>query len=223
MSNREPTEESFLKDVEKHEMKVLLDNGLYRHLRFASTGPHSWNQWFDIVTFPDRLVYTGDMGTYVFARLEDMFDFFRTRPKDGDKKLYINLGYWGEKLQAADGNSRWDSGYRIFSPEKFKEQVEEQIKDWCEEDNLSKDHKRQLRNAVQDQVLGCEEDGEHAARQALDAFSWDDDEGGRKFEFQDTFEWDFETYAYRYIWCCYAIAYGIQKYDALKSTAEVAA
>ena len=32
--SRQPTEETFLKDVEKHRMTVLLDNGVYRHLRF---------------------------------------------------------------------------------------------------------------------------------------------------------------------------------------------
>jgi hypothetical protein len=77
---KEITEEVFLKDVEKHEMKVLLDNGLYRHLRFAATGQYSWNQWFEIITWPGKLAYSGDMGTYVFERIEDMFEFFRVRP-----------------------------------------------------------------------------------------------------------------------------------------------
>ena len=100
MSNRQPTEESFLNDVSKHEMKVLLDNGIYRHLRFKQQG--SSNMWFDVVTWPGFLAYTGDMGAFVFARLEDMFEFFRGRPVDDKDKLYINLGYWGEKLEAVD-------------------------------------------------------------------------------------------------------------------------
>ena len=77
MSSIQPTEESFLKDVEKHEMKVLLDNGIYRHLRMKQPGSN--NMWFDIVTWPGRLTYTRRYGNLrqPFARLEDMFEFFR--------------------------------------------------------------------------------------------------------------------------------------------------
>lgn len=49
------------------------------------------------------LCYTGDMGTYVFQRLTDMFEFFRTDreyKKRNGGKLAVNLSYWGEKLQA---------------------------------------------------------------------------------------------------------------------------
>ncbi|MFK5283374.1 hypothetical protein ACI3PL_27750, partial [Lacticaseibacillus paracasei] len=63
----------------------MLDNGVYRHLRFKA--PDTGNQHFHLVTFPGRLVYCGDMGSYLFERTTDMFGFFR-RPDRG-----INLSY----------------------------------------------------------------------------------------------------------------------------------
>ncbi len=38
-----PSEEVFMKDVANHEIHVLLDNGVYRHLRFKQ--PNSSNAW----------------------------------------------------------------------------------------------------------------------------------------------------------------------------------
>lgn len=53
-----PTEASFLSDVADHRMHVLLDQGIHRHLRFQQ--PHSSVYWFDVVTFPGGLCYTGE-------------------------------------------------------------------------------------------------------------------------------------------------------------------
>src|ERR1035438_10338294 len=68
--------ESFLADVAEHAMAVMQDNGVYRHLRFRKPG--SSNMWFDLITWPGSLVISGDMGTWAFSRVEDMFAFFRS-------------------------------------------------------------------------------------------------------------------------------------------------
>ena len=235
------TEETFLKDVAKHEMKVLLDNGLYRHLRFSATGKHLWNQWYDIITWPGRLAYTGDMGTYVFARLEDMFEFFRTRPSES-RNLYINTGYWGEKLEAVDRRGK-ACDFMEFSPELLKGYVEDAIKDWvegfpvefesdeAEESEAKKKFEAELREAIEGDIYSYLDDGEHEARRALNDFSFTPEVGRfapnpRPYEFSDTWEWDCQEYTGRFVWCCYALAWGIQQYDALKAEAtepEVAA
>ena len=36
---------------------------------------------------------------------------------------------------------------------------------------------------------------------------------GASFEFDDFWEVDNKTYSFHYIWCCYAMAWGIQQYD----------
>jgi hypothetical protein len=202
----EPTEELFLKDVSSHEMKILLDSGVYRHLRFKQPG--SSVAWFDIVTFPGHLAYVGDMGSFTFARLEDMFGFFRSGRQDD--KLYINLSYWGEKLEAVD-NSRHHPGHRQFSPERFKRQVEEHVRAWIDVEELTEVEAKELRDEVERDVFECTEESEIELCRALSRFTCT--VGNQKFEFQDAWEWNCKDYTYRFVWCCYAIAWSIRKYD----------
>jgi hypothetical protein len=176
---REPTEESFAKDVARHEMTVILDKAEHRHLRFSK--PDSSDMHFYITTWPGYLSFSGDMGCYVFARLRDMFEFFR-----GDR---INLGYWAEKIQAADR-----SGVKEYEPDKLAAYVEEYTKDWPEE----------VREEARAAVL---HDDEHDARKALYAFESDG------HEFHDSWEVDFTEYTGRFVWCCRAIVWAIQQYD----------
>lgn len=67
--------ETFTRDIAKHEIEVIRDDGVDRHLRFRRPGTMSMH--FDILTWPGYLCYTGDMGSYVFRRTEDMLEFFR--------------------------------------------------------------------------------------------------------------------------------------------------
>src|ERR1700735_3901864 len=125
MSNR-PTEESFLKDIATHRMHVVQDEGCARRIVFKQ--PNSNSMLFELVTFPGVLVYTGDMGTYVFNRLEDMFEFFRSGTRGDDPKLFINLPYWGERLIAIDRD-----GWKKFSQETFEAIVDEHVAEFRDE------------------------------------------------------------------------------------------
>lgn len=214
---RERTEEVFLKDVANHAMKVMKDDGIYRHLRFASTGARPWNQWFDIVTWPGFLAYSGDMGCFVFSRLSDMFEFFRTRPANEKAQLHINTGYWAEKLQAVDRDHRSNSEM-AFSEDILKERVEEHVSEWIEECSLTEDEQEELRSAVQEDVLRYSEDGEHEAHRALRNFSCKIN--SHRFEFSDTWEWNLREYTFRFVWCCYAITWAIKQYDAEAKKAD---
>lgn len=223
MSRREPTEESFLKDVEKHEIKVLHDDGVYRHLRFSSG---SFNMQFDIVTYPWHLCYSGDMGCYVFNRLEDMFEFFRGRNRDGEK-LYINTGYWGEKLEAVARHN----GYHKYNPEFARENVKKRVDEWIKESEISKEDAQELRDHLDEEINY--DDGMHEAYRTINNFShkvgedsWlardrrsrmlDEPPIFPHFYFQDIHEWHWEDYTYHYMWCCYAIAYAVKSYDSMK-------
>ncbi len=106
MNIQNPTQEQFLKDVEQHRMNVLLDSGLYRHLRFSK--PDFWDMSFEIVTVPHCLLYRGDMGSFSFSRVPDMFTFFR------NEERRINLPYWASKLESTDrvdGHETFDIEY----------------------------------------------------------------------------------------------------------------
>ena len=80
MSEYQPTLEAFLKDVETHQVEILLDQGVYRHLRCRRVEQPTWLHWFDIHTGPNFLLIRGDMGSVSFSRVEDMFEFFASDP-----------------------------------------------------------------------------------------------------------------------------------------------
>ena len=59
------------------------------------------------------LIASGDVGTYVFSRLADMFEFFRS-PMTSDGRLYINDSYWAEahRHQLQQPERRWRDALR---------------------------------------------------------------------------------------------------------------
>lgn len=178
--------EKFLDDVSSHEMRVLHKDGLYRHLRFRRADSRFY--WFDIVTWPGHLTVTGDMGTYVFTRTEDMFTFFR-----GDR---VNPQYWAEKEKSG-------TSLKMYSSNIFKKTITEH----AEENYLGEDFKG-LHVALQDMLDHCYwEEEEESARRALDSFQFED------FRFDDAWEFDFTEYKYHYLWCLHAIVWAIQKWD----------
>lgn len=199
--------EQFLKDVAGHQMEVLRDDGMYRHLKFRR--PDQGAYWFQLTTWPGFLVITGDMGDFVFTRVNDMFTFFR--PDDWEKaksELYINPGYWGEKCVA-----RGRDGLDKFDPATFKAR----IADWCaDDDDLTKEQWEQIVG----EVIRCADDGHVQAVQAALDFQMEvePDRGpGHRAKyrqyFQDFWEVDCTEWQYHYLWCLYAIVWGIQQYD----------
>ncbi len=208
---RECTEELFLSDVATHQMTLIRDDGLHRHVRFKK--PDSGDQYFDLITWPGALCYTGDMGTYVFSRIPDMFGFFRFSNREGP--LRINEGYWAEKLLATD---RCD-GHREYSADTARKYIESQLDQFKEffdldvEDGTGALQFAELKEAVEADVLAAVDDGEHALREAMADF----EHGGRNW-FPDYWERRFDEYTLRFTWCCYAIAWGIRQYDDRKST-----
>lgn len=192
-------EGQFLKDVEDHKVEILLDNGIYRHLKASDNGSSIMH--FHITTWPGYLCISGDMGCHVFSRLSDMFQFFRRG--SGDISA-INPGYWAEKVQAADRD-----GVEEFSFEKFKSKLLEYIDDSAEENALTESEKAALLEAFEDEVLSAD-DCEVRARDAADNF---EHEG---FRFYDLWEYNFSEYTDRYLWSCYAIVWAIAQYDSMK-------
>lgn len=203
MKEKPLTEDDFLESVSKHGMEIKLDNGIYRHIRFQK--PESSHRFFDLITYPGGLTYRGDMGCYVFERLPDMFNFFRS-DKEG---LYINPCYWSEKVTA---KSIFGNGIKKFNMDKFTEAVEEDLKNFIDSkyDYENCHAALKLREAVKDDILDCVED-EYSAVEAIRNFTYEDEK-----VFTDFFEHSLKSYTPHYLWCCYAIAWGIQQYDKRK-------
>jgi hypothetical protein len=114
-SAREDAESRFPEDIAKHQMTIIREDGVYRHLRCAQPGTR--NMSFDILTWPGYLAFVGDMGDYVFNRVEDMLTFFRHNK--------INPGYWAEKVQAQDK----DSGIEEYSEDLARAWVKQSLDD----------------------------------------------------------------------------------------------
>ena len=168
-------EARFFKDVEKHKIQVLKDDGVYRHVRFKQ--PDSMNMHFDLITYPGGLLYTGDMGTFVFWHIHDMFEFFRN---NDEKKwldelgltLYTNHSYWSEKLIASNCSGRFEGKSTEFNAERFKEVIiEDYLRRWIrtsrEEGTLDKDERRELWEEVHSEIIDrCDDYGENIQTEA---------------------------------------------------------
>jgi hypothetical protein len=199
------TKDQFLKDVAQHAMTVIRDDGLYRHLRFKS--PDGYSMYFDLLTYPGGLLYRGDMGTFVFERLADMFEFFRT----GGAR--INPSYWSEKLTAGRSDSV------EFSELAFEQQIKEDVLRWVRDNGwrTTREQRRDLWDEVMAQVIDADGDyGGHRKQIAAHEFGHIV-KPGLSFSF-DLMGHDFTEYTHGFLWCCYALVWGIQQYDLVKAS-----
>lgn len=209
---REEVYSAFERDVKDHAMTIVRDDGVNRHIRFKK--PDTICMSFDLITWPGHLCYTGDMGTFVFTRTTDMFEFFRT------DKGRINPGYWGEKLIASNchGAHSQQSGAMEFSKDKFKAAIMEYLVEWIrsakESGRLDKDERRELWKEVVSDVIDGIDETPHGCQQIAHDFTFE--RNGHSWYFQDLFERSFDEFTFHFLWCCYALAWGIGVYDAFK-------
>jgi len=203
--------EDFRKNTASHVMEVVRDDGLNRHLRFRKPGTYCYG--FDIVTWPGYLAITGDMGASVFCRLDDMFAFFRSEShwkKDHPGELFINTGYWAEKLVANDGDAR------RYDRDLFRAEVKRRFDDWFEDrGELSPAEelaKAELWEDIEQNVLH-DEDHEYAAHESVR--NWTNTSAEfPSFQFHDFWESTLTDYTFHLRWRLHAIAWAIEVYDA---------
>jgi len=181
----------------KHEMTVLRDDGLYRHLRFKR--PDELTYWFDLVTWPGYLAINGDLVSgYTFSRIEDMFRFFQYR-SDVHGQFRINPHYWSEKITNYDAMK----GTRVYSEAALHNHVKEALRNMAESEGVGLPVlEKEWREHVQYFDLSIE----GWARQAIDDFRY----MGRGFV--DAWEWDLTEWSYPFLLCCHAIGWGIRRY-----------
>ena len=194
----------FAAETRGHEMTVLFDQGLYRHLRFAS--PDGSGYRFDLHTSPNRLMFTGAVGTYVFSvyPTEDMFALFRDSSV-GDQP---NFGYWKEKLAA------WNEPAIQFSTELFDEHV---AKELAQAEEFFPGVTEAWGEHTEGVLCDYSTDSEESAREAMAAFEYlPRGQWGEAWRFLApyTSAWKLDDYDWRYLWACHAALWGIQQYDA---------
>lgn len=186
----------FARETDGHEMTVLHEDGLYRHLVFADPVPN-FNR-FDLITWPHGLLIRADGPTFAFALwpTEDLFDMFRGSSAGG-----INPGHWQEKVTAGQVSS-WS---------------EEMFRTWLLGEAAGYEANYPgLVEAVGKQVLYSDEHSteyRETAQFALSQFR----HGEFRLGFPDRWEESFEDYSWEFLWACHAIRWGIAQYDAAKA------
>lgn len=229
----------FARESASHRMTVLHDSGLYRHLVFSD--PTHGFYWFELITTPQQLVFSGDGNSYVFRRTEDMFQFFRSGIwRDGSH--HINPGYWSEKLTS--GREAATS----YSMELFEEEVAKTLADvesdypgitaaWTEhvESEFNTEYEDEAIRALTTFEFGeshraecrvCDwnfEDESYtvAAKEARDHRRKAGDKHSAPirdltFSFDDIGEWCLQDFDWWFLWACQAIVWGIARYDRVR-------
>lgn len=208
------TAERFLSDVAGHEITIVRDDTHGRHIRFKRPQGGS-TYWFDLITWPGGLMIDGDCGTYVFKRLPDMFEFFRSGGSHADA---INPSYWAEKVTAScrDGVEKFNMDTFVADVRYFVAQHLESLEPNYEETDEEFEARKA---ALCAEVEGGLADIEHDEFGAVGFIRDFRTECG--FHFQD-WERSSKEYTLRYIWNLRAIVWGIARYDALKAAREQA-
>ena len=185
--------------IGNHQMTVLLDSGVSRHLRFSDDGGKKTNHWFDIVTFDEGLLFTSGFGCYSFSKrfVSDMFEFFRGRDS--------NSTYVAEKITSKSESEE------VFSNRIAKEYLLDSFSNWIDEKEIDEDEAKWLLNEFGDEFDEREFLSADDVRRAYCEFDF----AGYliKFDFNDFYPYELSQ---KYIDCVDAIKWGIKKYDEYK-------
>ena len=195
----------FARETSGHTMTVLFEQGLYRHLRFESADGSGYR--FDLHTSPNRLMFHGEVGTYIFSvwPTADLFRVF-SESSIGDRP---NFGYWNEKLVA------WSEPAIQFSCDLFDKRVAEEL---TKAEEFFPGVAAAWKSFVEAEY---NTEFEEIAREALAAFEYlPEGQWGEAWRFRYTHEWALDGYDWRYLWACPAALFGIAQHDAAKAVAS---
>ena len=210
ISNQARALASFAKETTEHEMTILHDDGLYRHLRFQKPGTRMFG--YDVVTWPGHVSITGDMGDSVLARDMDMLNFLAGPDPLADGS--ISFSYFAEKVVANSGSKEH------WNPQFLEEHLRGAWLEHCESQEVSPDSPEAINwwESLKDKILNASDDwgnsDEHAQREALS--HW---ESSKKRDFtgvrlSDTWEWDCKDLDYHLYWRLIALRVAANRYFA---------
>ena len=195
--------ERFRRETANHAMKILHDDGLYRHLLFTDQTPgQSWCYRFDLITVPGALVFKGDGESFVFGSSEpDLFEVFVRSATYG-----LNPSYWAQNLTSSRAAAK------SYSLERFTDRVAEELKD--EESRYPGVTEAWTRWLKDGDGSWYDTAYEISARFALRDFRYEPvGSEGKPFRFQDVDDWKLHDWDWWYLWACHAIVWGIGQYD----------
>jgi len=179
----------FDKRIVNHTIMVKHCDGLYRH--WQCNAPGTYIDGFDVITWPGYMCYTGDMGTYVFRRTEDMVAFM--------SGSLGSISYVAEKCISYDRD-----GVEKYYSECFQEMLTEEI-NRLESDKVDGEDNSDIDEQIDDldAIRGEGDDGEEVAMESLSNTGMFDELP------------DCRYYTYRFLFCMYALRWFC---DKLKET-----
>lgn len=227
------------KVIGPHRMTILHDFGAYRHLRFAS--PDGDNFRFDLLTAPRMLLFRGAGETYVFGGAEDMLALFRQGGREG-----VDPYYWSTKVAGGKdavrqySRDRFEQHVKEYTARAIRERLAPRgigkavaalLDDgWTEEEACA-------RRALEEFEFGAYYRVECScgASDRLDdhgsLFLWQSRHRGGDhrvserrvdgFVFADSWEWDLREFHHWFAWACFAISWGIARYDEARKAVTV--
>lgn len=195
--------DQFVEDVSEHQLTIMRDAGVYRHL--LCRNPKFDKMYaFEIITSPNLLLFHGDCGTFVFSRLHDMFQFFRSDCVRSD----LPLGYWSEKIEAAPAGI----DVMMYSQRLAEDSVQAVFDTWAQSQSLQGSDLEHAQQELDDQILiHCD------SLDALFDCIGTELECGYTFDIVDV---NYRTLHPAVIWCMYAIVWAIRQYDKAKESKE---
>lgn len=205
-----------LRAFRNHRMTIEHDDGVHRCLYFGQPG--TMNYHFRLTTWPGHICISGDIGTHVFARLRDMFEFHASADDWASMPLEINASYWAEKLETEGGGRRSVQDQYIDVPhvkqmavEAFREISIDDFDEGCRVKAF-----QELRSEVLN-YLSEDDSAEHVAGM-LDGFIVPSyyTNTHRTLRLVDGTSWEWgltrSEYGFSFLMCCYAIVWGIKRY-----------
>ncbi len=206
-----PTKTQFLEDVANHKLSIIKDDGVFRHM-VLSQG--SFEHRFEITTWPQHLCISGDMGCYVFSRVQDMFCFFRQSGDDWG----VNASYWEEKVLA---ECKTD-GTREFDAKEADQRLEQFLQWFVEGLDPTNEEEAEAINSATNAVKEFTQNRENAEWDVVYRLNnWDEEDAGG-MTLDDFWDGWKDRFTYRFIWCCFAIVFAIRQYDEATQSKEAA-
>lgn len=197
-SVQEKTLPGFLEDVKNHNMKIIHEDGLYRHIEFRNTNGSS-NQSFAIMTWPYFLCIHGDMGDYVFTGPKDMFELFYTND-------LIDYDSFAGKRFVCGGRE----GVTEFSRDEIKKFFKSEAIQYAREiENPAKraEFYREAIEEIEDQLLRSP----NLEDAVEDLIYW---EYGSDLPFCSYFDVDcMKVPTHHFAWCCNAVVWAVEWYN----------
>lgn len=193
--------DNFIMDTASHTFTIIKDDGLYKHLRYATPGDSLYAM--SIVTWPGYLSVSGDVGDYMFSHEVDMIGLFRRTS---------SVKYWMEKCVSLDK----DAGLTTYDPREAVAFVIDYVNELDDEKKLSIHDREKIQSkliSLLTELMTSSSSSE--ALHHIMSFNYEFEDGS-EFNFLDSgLESNFTVPAYHFKYVLHGIAKVIALYDEL--------